>query len=115
MAVLGARSPPLRRCGMGREVKVSEALEALQITGELTEAGARAAFAARVKEAHPDSGADAAGAASRIAALRKARDVLAQHMKTLDKACSMCQGSGVVRTTSWRKVLCPRCGGKSEG
>jgi hypothetical protein len=68
------------------------------------------AFRARLREAHPDAGGDAAVAPKEIAELRAARDTLLRWLEQAPKAdCKECGGTGYV----WSKLSvkpCSRCG-----
>lgn len=77
---------------------------------DLTELAVQTSFRARVREAHPDAGGDAAAAPERLAELRAARDTLLRWLEQAPKAdCRECGGTGYV----WSKLAvkpCSRCG-----
>jgi 2-oxo-4-hydroxy-4-carboxy--5-ureidoimidazoline (OHCU) decarboxylase len=71
------------------------------------------AFRARLREAHPDAGGDAAVAPKEIAELRAARDTLLRWLEQAPKAdCKECGGTGYVWQRSGAMVVkpCSRCG-----
>ena len=71
----------------------------------------RAAFAAGVKDAHPDTGMQPSGGAReagfRIKELKEARDILLADLGTRPTLCLMCGGSGWV-LHGFKKVRCGR-------
>lgn len=81
-------------------------------TGPCSERSVRAAYAQRVKEAHPDTGEGGAASSVPIRDLQMARDVLLGNAAP-QNACKMCQGRGKVRFgMGWRS--CSACNGSGE-
>lgn len=86
-------------------MKPGEAMEALGLVGsalnEMTPSGVKKAWAAAVTAAHPDTEGNwhvrPTDAATQIATLTTARDLLLSVIAGSDRACKLCKGLGKVR------------------
>lgn len=94
-------------------MRVEQALEVLGLSAdELTEQAVRYAFAARVREVHPDTSLESSrDAASQIDTLRMARGLLMTHLATSGTACTACDGRGNV-PGRLGVIQCTRCAGQ---
>ena len=92
--------------------KTAASLLSLPLRGPWTVDEVGAAFRETVRTAHPDSG----GKGADMAALKEARDVL---LTEADKEaeigeCPRCEGTGLMKTRSGRRISCSTCGGSGE-
>lgn len=97
-----------------------EAMEALGLLGsaldEMTPSLVKGAWAVAVKVAHPDTlglQPGATCAASQIATLTKARDLLLSGIDSSNRACVLCKGVGKVRGR-WGATDCTACNGTGD-
>jgi DnaJ-class molecular chaperone len=85
----------------------------------LTVEGIRSAYGQAVLECHPDAGGGRDTAASRLKAVRLARDLLVKELgenttgDTLG-TCPKCNGLGFVPSPSFNGNPCARCGGTGK-
>lgn len=77
--------------------------EILGVSPDADETAIRAAYAAKLKAAHPDHG----GSGQDITALKDARDTLLARPKKAT-TCRVCGGSGWVKTGGFKPERCPR-------
>lgn len=92
--------------------KTAASLLSLPLRGPWGEMDVRNAFRVSVYDQHPDNG----GKGADMAALKEARDVLlAEAAKEAEIGeCPRCEGAGLMKTRSGRRISCSTCGGSGE-
>lgn len=96
-------------------ISLANAEKTLGLTPPYDDAAVRAAFAEKLKAAHPDSGVAVDDVAGFIGALKEARDKLVAELAAGGggelETCSRCRGKGWRPASGFGRETCRACGG----